>query len=279
MCIRDRYQRRVHGEEYCNMRTFILCAIFAALTLATDPPVWPNQWQATFTETSTYPLIGTHTNKGAFYYNYDGLAYRIDRDNGQFDRYCGTVYKFQNTPCNQIVSSGKRYLVFPEKQDCCYCCADEHGCGVLKPNWLSQAQYQGTVEEGGSSYEKWVINGLQANYYYATNDAKRVPYKIDQQPNDVVVYDVNSFQAAISDPAVFDLPEYCDPNRTCDFLSVCTLVRYAPQSQHKMMSKHTLNVMTNMMHTIDQLTQLYYLLFNKESQNKDFVMFPKSPSS
>lgn len=38
---------------------------------------------------------------------------------------------------------GKRYLYFPEKNDCCYCCDAEHGCGVLKPDWAIDAQFVG----------------------------------------------------------------------------------------------------------------------------------------
>ena len=38
---------------------------------------------------------------------------------------------------------GKRYLDFPEKNYCCYCCDAAHGCGILKPDWISDATYEG----------------------------------------------------------------------------------------------------------------------------------------
>jgi len=42
----------------------------------------------------TYPLIGSSTTTGEFYYNWILKKYRVDRENGKFDRYCGSVYKF-----------------------------------------------------------------------------------------------------------------------------------------------------------------------------------------
>jgi len=36
------------------------------------------------------------------FYDYDNLQYRIDRDNGRSDRFCGTTYD-KNTPCSHIV--------------------------------------------------------------------------------------------------------------------------------------------------------------------------------
>ena len=82
-------------------------------------------------------------NTGKLFYDYINKRYRVDRDNGKGDRYCGSVYKLSNTPCTHYVTEGKRYLHFPEKNDCCYCCDSEHGCGVLKPDWVSGGKFQG----------------------------------------------------------------------------------------------------------------------------------------
>jgi hypothetical protein len=60
---------------------------------------------------------------------------------------------------------GKRYLYFPEKNDCCYCCDSAHGCGVLKPDWVSDAEFVEIVEaENGVKQEKWNKKGLQSNF-------------------------------------------------------------------------------------------------------------------
>ena len=54
----------------------------------------------------TYSLLKLHT-QGRFFYDFTNKRYRVDRDNGKGDRYCGSVYKLQNTPCSHIVTEGK----------------------------------------------------------------------------------------------------------------------------------------------------------------------------
>lgn len=41
---------------------------------------------------------------------------------------------------------GRRFLDFPEKKYCCFCCDSAHGCGIVSPDWIakSNATYQGT---------------------------------------------------------------------------------------------------------------------------------------
>lgn len=84
-------------------------------------PLWPNTFQQNFTETFYYPVIGTHYTRGTYYYDFTNKRYRIDRVNGRYDRYCGFngVRAFQNTPCTQLVVNGMRWVIYPEKQDCC----------------------------------------------------------------------------------------------------------------------------------------------------------------
>ena len=84
-------------------------------------PVWPDKFQQTFNETFYYPVIGTHYTTGKFYYDWKNKRYRVDRANGRFDRYCGFngVKFFQDTPCSHIVVDGWRWMVYPEKKECC----------------------------------------------------------------------------------------------------------------------------------------------------------------
>ena len=188
-------------------------------------PVWPNQFEQEFSETLTYPLIGSSQTKGKFFYDWTNKRYRIDRDNGKWDRYCGSVYKLTDTPCSQIVADGKRYLYFPKKDYCCYCCDSAHGCGVLKPDWLAGAEYTGKkTDSNGVNYDVWDKSGLQHNYYWATED-KRIMAKIDQQPNDLQEFDVNSFKEGITDAGIFNLPQKCNENSKCPFVSICTPLR------------------------------------------------------
>jgi len=190
-----------------------------------SPPVWPDQFEQEFTETLTYPLIGPSKTKGKFFYDWTNKRYRIDRENGKWDRYCGSVYKLTDTPCTHIVVEGKRYLYFPQKNYCCYCCDSAHGCGVLKPNWLENAEYTGKqTDSNGINYDVWDKKGLQHNYYWATED-KKIMAKIDQQPNDLQEYDVASFKDSITDASIFNLPEKCNADSKCPFVSVCTALR------------------------------------------------------
>merc|ERR1711874_365779 len=96
-------------------RVILLVAILSTLynggsaqsahNVATD---WPNNWSSHFTETVKIPLRGSQYIEGNWYFDFPNRKFRVDRTNGNFDRYCGTVYKFSDTPCSHIVRDGKR---------------------------------------------------------------------------------------------------------------------------------------------------------------------------
>ncbi len=58
-----------------------------------------------------------------------------------------------------------------------------------------------------------IKKGFQHNYYWQV-DATQVPYIIDEQPDDKMVFNVSSFSKTI-DPSVFALPSYCSKDRKC----------------------------------------------------------------
>ena len=68
------------------------------LTLTQKPPVWPSQFEITFAEST---LTGKTT--GSIYYDAKNNQEVVQRANGRYDRYCNTVEKLANTPCNHIV--------------------------------------------------------------------------------------------------------------------------------------------------------------------------------
>jgi hypothetical protein len=39
------------------------------------------------------------------------------------------------------------------------CCTAERGCGFLKPDWMKDGDYQGEVQIGGVSYDKFHKTG------------------------------------------------------------------------------------------------------------------------
>ena len=213
-------------------KQMILLTVFTTLVILAStqaikdeqPPVWANQFEQDFTETFSYPLIGKGKTSGNFFYDFTNERYRVDRVNGKWDRYCGSVKKFKDTPCTHYVTEGKRYLDFPKDDYCCYCCDNKHGCGILKPNWLEGAQYKGLQDSNGQSFHVWDKPGLQSNLYWATAD-KKILAKMDQQPNDLQEFDPATYKESITDPKVFDLPSRCNAKKTCPWVSTCTPLR------------------------------------------------------
>ncbi|OMJ73082.1 hypothetical protein SteCoe_28309 [Stentor coeruleus] len=194
---------------------FLVATIYAApLT-----PVWPNIFWQNFNETTITPQQGTNHNTGTYYYNYNLPAYRIDRNNGRYDRYCGLngPYANENTPCSHIVVNGYRYLYYSQLNTCCYCCNSTMGCGVLLPNWMQNANYIDTeVHEGILTY-KWEKSGLQPNYFYETVNTvpvNRITVSIYQEPNDFM--DFSSRNETLPS-GILNLPSICTLKNTCNW--------------------------------------------------------------
>jgi hypothetical protein len=162
------------------------------------------------------------------YYDAANNRERVDRDNGRFDRYCGLngMKQFQNTPCNQYIVNGDRYLHYPQKNECCYCCSSEHGCGIVKSTWLTGAQFVGVEEHNGVQTYKWNQKGLQDNFYFETiadNPADRVMVGLYQEPNDL--QDFSTARTLEVSEDIFALPSICKKTTTCSVASACTAVR------------------------------------------------------
>ena len=72
--------------------------------------------------------------------------------------------------CVQYNSGGHRYIDYPARDQCCYCCSDEEGCGLLKDNWLANGTFIGqTTFDGKTSYE-WDQKGFSDNFFYETTE-------------------------------------------------------------------------------------------------------------
>ena len=205
------------------MKTLLLIIALVALARAADPtaPDWPSRFSQTFNEDLTYPIIGTGKTSGTLYYDWAAKRYRVDRDNGKWDRYCGTIFKFTDTPCSHIVVEGKRYLHFPDKNYCCMCCTDVGGCGLLKPDWMSGAVYEGEIIDEDTQVKLQVFNnkGLQDNRVFY-DEATGHMTRIAQGTNDDQKYSVDSFNTDFAD-SILSLPAACDPNKQCSKFSIC----------------------------------------------------------
>ncbi len=132
-----------------------LCA--AAINAQTpEPTIWANEWYAEFTEKLHMPYRGDSSTTGKWWYSATQKAFRVDRENGNYDRYCGLTRNFSNEPCSQIVNGGVRYLWFPKEKYCCNCCSNEDGCGIVKPDWTKPAAYLDTkTDSQGVTYNEW----------------------------------------------------------------------------------------------------------------------------
>ncbi len=194
--------------------------VFAGVIITEAPAVWPELFQENFDEKMSYPVFGSGTTKGTFYYDHQNNRYVITRENGKWDRYCGTVYPFRSTPCTHIVSGGNRYLHFPEKNYCCFCCSAAQGCGMLKPDWTDGAVFvRDYVDEKGRTIHVYDKKGMQSNLIHITDDKKQI-IRIEQIPNDDQVFNEDSFSTTV-DPAVFNLPDICKVENACGKLTTC----------------------------------------------------------
>jgi hypothetical protein len=222
------------------MKTVILALIFLGLVLVNckkqskpeSPPVWKNQFQESFQEYISTP-DGDKQNNGTMYYDWTNKKYRVDRSSGEHDLWCGTVYPKEDTPCSHIVIEGKRYLYFPQKQECCYCCSDENGCGVLKPDWLKDAEFLGYESlDGKTQLEKWSLSGLSLNLYWATADKRIMSRLYQQSANDTQIWDTKTYKERIIHPEILSLPDICKLEQDCPSTSTCQLVKPHSSSLH-----------------------------------------------
>ena len=74
--------------------------------------------------------------------------------------------------CSIYVVEGIRYLRWPKEDVCCQCCTAANGCGILKPDWVLDANstYLGQMYVEGNTVDGWEIQGGETNYWYQTTD-------------------------------------------------------------------------------------------------------------
>ena len=213
----------------------ILLGFLSSTNAAPEPPLWAKTFTQSFDETVTYPVIGTKKTKGVYYYDVSdptNMLTRIDRDNGQWDRYCGLTHgQFSASKCNQYVSNGDRYIHYPDSDDCCYCCSADHGCGVLSNNWITDGAYLDEETMDGVDTYKWNKQGAQANWYFETKADKaadRVPVKSDMGVGSstefIQDWIPSTYKASVA-AGTFTLPNTCSKGNTCSILSICTALR------------------------------------------------------
>lgn len=209
------------------MRTGLLL-VSAALLLSfgscIEPPIWALEWTSSFNETGVdlnNTNISGQTN-GVLYYDFGRNRQRIDRDNGRYDRLCGTEMKDVDTPCSQITVNNALWLVFTEQQQCCECCTNAGGCAVVSNTWLSRAVYQGTQTIAGYDADVWYEQGAGDNYYYDTTVGS-FPVALYMPGVDYLQFDPQTYTTKSIEDSLFVLPGYCSGKCTNSW--VCNALR------------------------------------------------------
>ncbi len=129
------------------MIRILIATLFVASVLSqVAPPVWPEVFHQSFVESYDNTRVRI---SGRFYFDSKRDMMRIDRLDGQHDMICGSILPNISNPCTMLIRDQKRYVVLPQRRQCCMCCDQAHGCGTLKRDWLSTAKYEGEEEHQG----------------------------------------------------------------------------------------------------------------------------------
>lgn len=123
--------------------TFGLVLLLLGISsLAIEPPVYNFSYHVTFDEIFVVNKTNYEVNGQTFYDPINNRE-RVDRVNGRYDIFCGSILPNVSTPCIHYTVNNKRWIAFPQKSQCCFCCDSDHGCGILRPDWLKDAEYKG----------------------------------------------------------------------------------------------------------------------------------------
>lgn len=195
-------------------------AIFSSSSTATP---WPQQWETTFSEHLSNTLSSGDTT-GFWAYDYLNGRFYVERENGKLDRYCGTIFKFVNTKCIQVVMEGVRFIYFPEKNFCCTCCTSEQGCGVVKSDWVLPGIPLGASVSQGVNTWKFNVKGNQNNIYEESQVTGQ-PIRLSQEPLSDMLFEIQNYKKFIKDTSIFKIPsQYGSCEKSCGFGSVCEMI-------------------------------------------------------
>lgn len=124
------------------MIKILIIVAFISATTAVTPPIYNYSFHTTFDE--VYNINSTaYRGNGQIFYDPKNNRQRFDRNNGRFNAFCGSVLPNVSTPCQSIIVDSKRWIIYPQRSQCCFCCDSAHGCGILKPDFLADSVYIG----------------------------------------------------------------------------------------------------------------------------------------
>lgn len=191
----------------------VLC--LAVSLQAPNPPTMPTPFQIAFDEANLNNGSTVRVN-GQWYYDVANNRQRVDRTNGRYSSFCGSVLPNTTTPCTHLTVDNKRWIIFSQKKQCCLCCDAAHGCGVLKKDWLADAEYLGVEKILDTNYNKWNATG---RIFWVTDDDRVIPRRLDEGQSHVTDYLVHTFTTKALSDSVFEVPSYCTDE--CPATTVC----------------------------------------------------------
>lgn len=186
----------------------------------TPRPYWPRRFSIRFNLTSI--IIFQRTTAGRWWYDADEDREVIYLEDGRGDDICGSIKPFSSQACKSVYTCGNRYIVFPDTDECCWCCSRASpSCFPLSPYWLDDARYLDDEIVDGYETHKWFTRrGAIATLYWSTVD-NGIPVELDQFPRSFQSFDPSSFDGTHEfDPDLFLLPKHCPK---CSYFSSCTL--------------------------------------------------------
>lgn len=140
------------------MKLLLAMIVLICAVSAVSPPNYNYSFHITFDEAYTINSTVYRVN-GQTFYDPKNNRERVDRANGRYNFFCGSVLPNVTTPCQSITVDNKRWIVYPQRSQCCFCCDAAHGCGILKPDWLADSEYKGQEKIIDTLYDKWSKNG------------------------------------------------------------------------------------------------------------------------
>jgi len=157
-------------------------AVASGLARATDPlpPLWGPVFTVPFNQSIT--IMGMRWDN-TVQFSYDSTTRPVGsslyvHSKGQHDELCTSIVgkELSDEPCSLLASVDTwRYVIFPQSRQCCRYCNTTQYCGIIRPDWLTNATYQGTRDIGGYASNGWMKKGGEENYYWATADSRQWP--------------------------------------------------------------------------------------------------------
>lgn len=199
------------------LKLTILATLFLTLncqekpTEDPKPQGWADAWQMPFEDSMLLGWDGyVNKVKGMFYYDFTKKSMRVERESCRGDRFGGNTRLFDESPCHHIITSeNRRYIYWPERKHCCYCCGAGF-CSVLKPNWIPFDSDFVKSEDGLDIFQARSDNvtiwqeqtGLKLHKKLRSTLYEDGVYLFDSN----MTFDTSQYKAQIDDPKIFDLP-------------------------------------------------------------------------